>query len=80
MIFASSRLVKETPKLVRVSPCQQLGCETRAVGILIFALAEDLANSWRPIMFFFFSNTVGVIGSILISLILTLLILYACST
>jgi hypothetical protein len=31
-------------------------------------------------MFFFFSNTVGVIASLLISVILTLLLLYACST
>jgi hypothetical protein len=30
-------------------------------------------------MFFFFSNTVGLIGSILISLVLTLVLLYACS-
>ena len=38
-------------------------------------LIEELASD----AFFFFSNTVGVIGSILISLILTLLLLYACS-
>jgi hypothetical protein len=30
-------------------------------------------------MFFFFSNTVGLVGSILISVVLTLLLLYACS-
>ena len=30
-------------------------------------------------MFFFFSNSLGLIGSILISLVLTLVLLYACS-
>ncbi len=31
-------------------------------------------------MFFFFSNAVGLAGSILVSVLLTLLLLYACST
>jgi hypothetical protein len=33
----------------------------------------------RGIMFFFFSNGIGVAGSILISILLSLLLLYACS-
>jgi hypothetical protein len=31
------------------------------------------------VMFFFFSNAVGLAGSILVSVLLTLLLLYACS-
>jgi len=30
-------------------------------------------------MFFFFSNRAGIAGSVLISIVLTLLLLYACS-
>jgi hypothetical protein len=30
-------------------------------------------------MFFFFSNRVGLLGSILVSVLLTLVLLYACS-
>ena len=36
---SSACLVKDTPKLVPVAPCRQLGCETTTFGISIFVLA-----------------------------------------
>ena len=42
----------------------------RGTGLACAALAD---------MFFFFSNRVGLAGSVLVSLLLSLVLLYACS-
>jgi hypothetical protein len=39
----------------------------------------SVAPSWLPRMFLFFSNGIGIAGSIVVSIAVTLLLLYACS-